>query len=367
MQENDVDLELINIFEKATQGPQYPYKGSDFAVDALNSNGDESYTPEDGTVFSFPGQLNGLDTHSDLIAGSSNDGLEPDAQGEFQTFATPINIEDPILPDAKPVGPTPQPQSSKSGTTATPASAQFTSPYYKQPSSTGIEERPNKSSKRLARKAALARASRRRKKQYVQNLEAKVRRLESRIEELERRFLNLNSNKDVAQQVNEEEKQRQALKRHIEEQMQRIIESKQAEEKSGELAELLKQYVQTSKDRQFRIDYFLNRVKDSLTPGLQVKFAIWSMTQDQGFYARDQAGLWDTLMRKEIRVSEEQEKRLLSERALVAQERRNLLACDKDIERFQTIAREHLNAMHEVLEKVGSNLSSLQLAKFLVW
>jgi len=72
-------------------------------------------------------------------------------------------------------------------------------------------------------------------------------------------------------------------------------------------------------------------------------------------------------MRKELGVTEEQEKALISERGRLAQERRNLMECDRELERFRMQAKQYLKDMHDSLEKCGGHLSTQQLARFVVW
>ncbi|GAB5360568.1 hypothetical protein AAMO2058_000639000 [Amorphochlora amoebiformis] len=342
-----VDLELLDIFEKASQGPNVP-SSEQRPVDAYgftSGMGDMLDTTSSVVADIVVGPLTQPQPTSDVFVRPSppthpsvhSSPSSTPQHGFNGVFPPSLQLGGPILNPAQTLRTATQSQpkvkhtqgNGGRGPVATPASAQYASPYYKGEHPN--DNKANKSSKRLARKAALARASRRRKKEYVQNLQAKVTRLENRIQELERRYLQLSAS-DVAQEIGAEEKARTELKRKIETRISEILDSKQTEENSAELKELLKQYVQASKDRQGRIDYYLNRVKDSLTPGLQVKFAIWSMTQDAEFYSKKETGLWDTIMHKELNLTEKQEEALLAERTRIIHERRNLLECDRMIE-----------------------------------
>jgi len=204
----------------------------------------------------------------------------------------------------------------------------------------------------------------------VQNLEGEVRRLENRISELERRYLNI-TQKDIASEMDDEEKQRQLMKAAVQQKLAMILETKQSEEdRAGELIDLIKSYAQASQDRQGRIDYYLNRVKECMTPGLQVKFAIWSLTQDKDFYSKSPGGgggLWDSLMRKELELTEEQEQKVLAERDDLAVKRRNLLQADRELEDFRAQARKQIVELQQSLKKCGEVFTAEQLARFLVW
>jgi hypothetical protein len=203
----------------------------------------------------------------------------------------------------------------------TPSSAHYASPYYSANKDTN-KDSPNsqvtslqlasndnsadptaeRATKRLARKAELARASRKRKKMYVQDLEQKVKKLGTKIEELQRTAsLNPPNNNSTGSSMNSpasshaylgnngyinsdlnpleltgEEKARKdnqiAIRSHLNDLISRDnltpIEQQQ-------LADLVKKFVSNSRERQGNIDFYLDRVEDCLQPGLQVKFAIW--------------------------------------------------------------------------------------------
>eukprot|EP00954_Amorphochlora_amoebiformis_P014447 1130525-Amorphochlora_amoeboformis.AAC.1 len=91
------------------------------------------------------------------------------------------------------------------------------------------------------------------------------------------------------------------------------------------------------------------------------------MTQDAEFYSKKETGLWDTIMHKELNLTEKQEEALLAERTRIIHERRNLLECDRMIEQFRKEARKHLDETHNALLALGDHLKPEQIARFLLW
>lgn len=146
------------------------------------------------------------------------------------------------------------------------------------------ENDADRSSRRLARKAELARASRRRKKMYVQDLEAKVKKLGAKIEELQAKAAQAKA-KRLPADMNREEIDRKANQRVIRQAMSELASRQQLDADTlGQLNEFVKRFVENSRERQSNVDFYLDRVQDCLMPGLQVKFAIWGLSQEDAFY-----------------------------------------------------------------------------------
>lgn len=195
---------------------------------------------------------------------------------------------------------------------STPASAHFNSPYYKgdaagnyadlQPGEDPNDK--NRLTKRLARKAELARASRRRKKMYVQDLESKVRKLGAKIEDMQSRASAESNNKAKSGARDPaEEEQRKAAQQAIRATLSELLNRPEAEQAAGtpageQIQALVRQFVDNSRSRQALVELHLDRVEESLTPGLQAKFAMWGLDQADDFYTKP--GLWTSLMSKEV-------------------------------------------------------------------
>jgi len=70
---------------------------------------------------------------------------------------------------------------------------------------------------------------------------------------------------------------------------------------------------------------------------------------------------------QELGLSESQEKALLGERKRIIQERRNLIECERMLERFRAQSQAHVEGTQKAFEHVGRELQPAQLARFLVW
>lgn len=94
-----------------------------------------------------------------------------------------------------------------------------------------------------------------------------------------------------------------------------------------ELQQLVKTFIANSRERQGQVDFYLDRVEDCISPGLQVKFALWGLDQKDEFY--QQPGLWSTLLAKEVGLTPEQMVQLKEQRSAVAATREDLKRCEK--------------------------------------
>ncbi len=119
------------------------------------------------------------------------------------------------------------------------------------------------------------------------------------------------------------------------------------------------------RERQARIDFYLDRVSDSLMPGNSVKFAIWGLDQTDEFYAKPD-GLWITLM-KQVGVSDQQIALLKSRRSTVHAERLNLQNCQHALKVIRARMHSHLTTLYQVIDDINAALSPLQLAKLSLW
>ena len=268
---------------------------------------------------------------------------------------------------------------------------------------------------RLSRKAELARASRKRKKMYVADLEEKVSKLAATVEELQKRL------KKNAGGLSKEERVRREQQSAIKERLTQLIAQAEvaqaaadgaapvaaatastpattsaaspsataAEEQSApaasspspsellvaapatahraspELQELVTRFVYNSRERQGHVDYYFDRVSASLQPGLQVRFAMWGLTQPDAFYGAP--GLWQSLMEGEIGLDTQQMEWILSKRTAIHAERKNLQTCELMLRETRNAISMHLHSLHGHMDDLLSVMTPLQLAKFYLW
>jgi Mg2+ and Co2+ transporter CorA len=220
--------------------------------------------------------------------------------------------------------------------------------------------------RRLARKAELARESRRRKKMYVQDLENKVRKLGAKIEELQRQAARAKASRRVRNIVTEEKELRDA-QIAIRERMAAITRSGAQDEAAREqLSALIRSFTANSRARQARVDHHLDQVEDCLTPGLQVRFVLWALDQSDEFYSAPN-NLWSRVMVQEVGVTPEQVRLILSRRRIIHEERQRLLACERALKDLRERIAEHLKSLNQNMDALQAMLTPHQQAKFFVW
>eukprot|EP00475_Leptophrys_vorax_P039320 TRINITY_DN7084_c0_g1_i1.p1 TRINITY_DN7084_c0_g1~~TRINITY_DN7084_c0_g1_i1.p1 ORF type:complete len:451 (+),score=101.34 TRINITY_DN7084_c0_g1_i1:72-1355(+) len=213
-----------------------------------------------------------------------------------------------------------------------------------------------RSSKRLARKAEAARASRRRKKAYVQSLEDKFARLSARLAELE-------SGPDQARAMIHEVQRNE--QKEIRERLDEILASSRAESHMDEIRELLSAYIRNGRKKQNTAEYYLGRCETALAPSLQVKFAMWGLGQSDDFY--DQPGIWRTIMGEEIGLSEQQLQEMKKFRNAVQQARGSLQNVCSRLKKLKDNVRIHVSTRERHIDDLASHLNPLQIAKFCNW
>jgi len=113
------------------------------------------------------------------------------------------------------------------------------------------------------------------------------------------------------------------------------------------------------------VDFYLDRVHDSLMPGNQVKFAIWGLDQNEEFYQKPD-GLWFTLM-KQVGLSADQIAVLKSRRAAIHAERVNLQQCQEELRQVRARMHAHLTSLYTIIDQINSALTPIQLAKLYSW
>ena len=136
-------------------------------------------------------------------------------------------------------------------------------------------------------------------------------------------------------------------------------------EHERELHELVTRFVYNSRERQGHVLYHFDRVSQCLSPGLQVRFAMWGLDQQDSFYT--QPGLWSSLMQGEIGLDERQMEWILSKREAIHAERKNLSTCELMLRETRGAIAMHLHSLHGHMDDLLSVMTPLQLAKFYLW
>jgi len=185
--------------------------------------------------------------------------------------------------------------------------------------SAGQDSRPDR---RMARKAELARESRKRKKVYVQTLQEKARRYTSKVEALERRETRALASLGLSS-VSRDEQRRRMEQNEILRAMALQIDSR-TEGKVDEEAikKLLQKFTDNSRKRQAQVSGLFDKVRECIVPELQAKFALWILSQDNHFY--EESSFWPCLAYQELGITTDQAEKLKALRKEVAN-RRNAL------------------------------------------
>eukprot|EP00455_Lapot_gusevi_P051028 TRINITY_DN7518_c0_g1_i2.p1 TRINITY_DN7518_c0_g1~~TRINITY_DN7518_c0_g1_i2.p1 ORF type:complete len:221 (+),score=50.46 TRINITY_DN7518_c0_g1_i2:103-765(+) len=199
---------------------------------------------------------------------------------------------------------------------------------------------------------------------YIQDLEDKVKRLGAKIEELQLKAAK--AAKKRGTDPSQEERLRQEEQATIKQQLAQLI--RQPQLSSGEqqqLQELLGRFVTNSRQRMAQVEHYLDRVEESATPGVQVKFALWGLDQNEDFY--NDEGLWSSLMFKELGLTPQQAKQLQDRRQAVHRERVALAHTERMLQQLRTHILHSQESLNREMDALRQVLSPLQLAKFYVW
>mmetsp|Transcript_22320 Transcript_22320/g.31231 ORF Transcript_22320/g.31231 Transcript_22320/m.31231 type:complete len:548 (+) Transcript_22320:65-1708(+) len=217
----------------------------------------------------------------------------------------------------------------------------------------GMNGDGDKTSKRKARKAEVARACRKRKKAYIQSLEQKAAALQRKLTEMAGNASKSKSEKEM----HREEQQRilNALEAALGRQPHDIKEIKM----------LVQQFVTNSRQHK---DLFWRHAEDtlgSINPGAQAKFALWGLDQDDEFY--EKPGLWKTLMSDEIGLDDSQMKKLLRCRERVRESKNELIEIQNRLISLRKIMNDHLSKRYKLLDRLLETLKPVQVARFFLW
>lgn len=193
-----------------------------------------------------------------------------------------------------------------------------------------------------------------------------MKKLGQKIEELQAKASSSRS-KASSSLLLDEEAQRKSAQQTIRATMSALLSRPEGVDAEGtqRIHELVRQFVENSRERQSQVETYLDRVEESLTPGLQSKFAMWGLDQNDDFYSKP--GLWTSLMSKEIGLTPQQLATILSKRPAIHQERKNLATCELMIKELRAAAGQHLRSLHQTMDEVQTVMTPTQLAKFYLY
>mmetsp|Transcript_6626 Transcript_6626/g.12191 ORF Transcript_6626/g.12191 Transcript_6626/m.12191 type:complete len:561 (+) Transcript_6626:36-1718(+) len=212
---------------------------------------------------------------------------------------------------------------------------------------------PNKTSKRKARKAEVARACRKRKKAYIQSLEQKAAVLTKQLSEMSGKARPMKSEEEVHRL-----EQDQLLS-----EMEKLLSNRHCNTK--DVKKLVSKFAANSRRHQKTYWKHVDSAKKAITPGAQAKFALWSLDQDDEFYTKP--GLWKTLINGEISLDDNQVKKLLQLRQEVTESKYELLGLQKKFIDLSNDVNEHLAKRHRLIDMLMETLKPAQAARFFLW
>ena len=234
---------------------------------------------------------------------------------------------------------------------------------------------------RLARKAELARMSRRRKKVRLDELEDEVARLEKllsaeRDEKAELKYENerlkekLNSVKtptsntsyfsNVDASTSEVDSEMSSVLSSIRTALHDPLSQEETHKRNVDrLVSLMK------KKSEVTVSH-LTTLQPHLMPSLPLQFLEWAMNQNEKFY-QDQNGLWATLMHREIGLSPEQIESVMELRRNMKVQRASAESVDTAYRAFSDALSLHLNQASSNMEELVRVFTPEQLAKFFMW
>ncbi|GAB5361819.1 hypothetical protein AAMO2058_000745300 [Amorphochlora amoebiformis] len=217
----------------------------------------------------------------------------------------------------------------------------------------------------MARKAELARESRKRKKEFIQNLQEKARRYAEKVEQLEKRQARFMTTLGLTSVTRDEQKRRQEQLRLLGEMVTQLESKSSLPEKNKKLEIFMETFTSNSRARQKQLDGLMDKVREVLTPGLQAKFCLWVLSQDDKFY--DDSTFWPSLAYQELGISIDQSERLKSHRKQIKERRENLRKILENLEDVRKKAQGHVTSLNNSVDRIQSHLSPEQRAKFAVW
>uniref|UniRef100_A0A7S2U132 BZIP domain-containing protein n=1 Tax=Lotharella oceanica TaxID=641309 RepID=A0A7S2U132_9EUKA len=215
------------------------------------------------------------------------------------------------------------------------------------------QDDPDKTSKRKARKAEVARACRKRKKAYILSLEQKAAVLQRKLAEM---------TGNTGQSKCEDEAHRQEQNETLME-LERLVVFQHPDTK--EIKRLVTKFVSKSREHQALFWRQIDNTKKSITPGAQAKFALWGLDQDDEFYSKP--GLWKTLMTEEIGLDDIQVRKLMRVRQNVREAKSELLDIQNKLVELRKAINIHLSKRHKLIDRLMETLKPLQAARFFLW
>lgn len=247
--------------------------------------------------------------------------------------------------------------------------------------------------RRLEKNREIARNCRKRKRQRMEQLEETVKELTEAKRKLELRL-------KIGYDVEKREDVRRASLREIEK-MSR--DGRPAEEIEAAILRYKDVFADYGEERRTAIMYHLGQLRKLLLPTQVTKMAMWSLHQDDSFYAPSvsdslspstaasgdaatptassasdaaasdeyqgrlgNSGIWNMLS-SELKITEEQQRKLMRVRPHVREQRQRLAECVGLLDNLESQVTDSLSALSSQMLELMNCVTPEQTAKFLLW
>jgi len=243
---------------------------------------------------------------------------------------------------------------------------------------------------RLARKAELARMSRKRKKTRLTELEGEVAQLKEELER-ERKQRKIAADNLVAVQSQLRVNQALAAEQDLSTALSDTAlmeENKQLHESlrkvmgaaptaanatagaqqmyQAEVQRLVTDLVQVVNRKQSNTVQQVRPLQKQLTATLQLRFIEWALSQKEAFYA-DQSGLWNSLFVREVGLSQDQLSSIILLRQAIQQQKQIAAEMQSSFVKFNAAVAAYAQHSSANVDKFVSMFTPEQLAKFFAW
>lgn len=232
--------------------------------------------------------------------------------------------------------------------------------------------------KRLARKAELARMSRKRKKMRMGDLEQENSRLQAELDRIRKhrkqdqeqlvrqaqQLLDSNWEKMNVPADPQADDLKVAVKAVID--AHKTSSNGLSNIEETKMAHLIDDVVNVVKRREISARMHLSALDETLEPCMALRFMQWAMCQSDKFFT-DNNGLWSTLMQHELKVTPEQMSEILGLRPTLKQQQQTWTEVENTHRLFNTLLRQHLSNTSAHMIRLRSILTIEQMARYIAW
>lgn len=218
---------------------------------------------------------------------------------------------------------------------------------------------------RLARRALVARESRKRKKEYVQQLEDKVARLEAQKEELQLKIQKMRQG-SVTKRPSRSENDRRCCQDALMQELNVLLkkESKSQHDLDA-IKDKVRQFIENSRERQEQADAHLDDLERRILPSVEERVALWMLTQEDAFYLLP--GFWKSFVETHLGLRQSQIDGLSLLRQHAQRHKQEITSARSLARDLRGKSTRFLDSLHHATNEILRILSPEQLATFYQW